>query len=63
MNKNSQIRAYARHLLDDNILGKDWLRGVLVILVMAITEFFIVKTLISIAGVICGALLVVAIEL
>lgn len=63
MNKNSQIRAHARHLLDDNILGKDWLKGVLVIFVMAITEFFIVQTLISIAGVICGALLVVAIEL
>ena len=63
MNKNSQIRAHARHLLDDNILGKDWLKGVLVILVMAITEFFIFQTLIGIAGVICGALLVIAIEL
>ena len=29
-NKNSQIRAHARHLLDDNIFGADWLKGVLV---------------------------------
>ena len=63
MNKNSQIRAHARHLLDDNILGKDWLKGVLVIFVMAITEFFIVQALISIAGVVCGVLLVAALRL
>ena len=63
MNKNSQIRAHARHLLDDNILGKDWLKGVLVIFVMAITEFFIVQALISIAGVVCGVLLVAALGL
>lgn len=63
MNKNSQIRAHARHLLDDNILGKDWLKGVLVIFVMAITEFFIVQALIGIAGVVCGALIVAALRL
>ena len=28
--KNSQIRAKARHLLDDNILGKDWLKSVII---------------------------------
>ena len=57
MNKNSQIRAHARHLLDDNILGKDWLKGVLVIFVMAITEYLIVQVLLSIAGAILVGLL------
>ena len=61
MNKNSQIRAHARHLLDDNILGKDWLKGVLVIFVMAITEYLIVQVLLSIAGaIIVGLLLATA---
>ena len=27
--KNSQIRARARHLLDDNVFGKDWLKAAL----------------------------------
>ena len=28
--KNSQIRAEARYLLDDNILGKDWIKAALI---------------------------------
>ena len=27
--KNSQIRAHARHLLDDNVFGKDWVKAAL----------------------------------
>jgi uncharacterized membrane protein len=34
--KNSQIRAKARHLLDDNILGKDWLKSVVLNIMMVI---------------------------
>lgn len=38
--KNSQIRVQARHLLDDNIFGKDWLKAALVhILVDVIVTF------------------------
>ena len=58
--KNSQIRAHARHLLDDNIFGKDWLRGVLVVILMAATNFFIYELLLTIAGVITAALLLAA---
>ena len=39
--KNSQIRAYARHLLDDNIFGKDWLKGVFVFLLMNVTAYLL----------------------
>lgn len=39
--KNSQIRAQARHLLDENIFGKDWLKSIILnlirIAVVAIT--------------------------
>ena len=43
--KNSQVRAQARRLLDDNIFGKDWLKGALVqvmitALVFVITDLF-----------------------
>lgn len=39
--KNSQIRAHARYLLDDNIFGKDWLKGALVhILIDVVTVLF-----------------------
>ena len=34
--KNSQIRARSRHLLDDNIFGKDWLKGAFVFMLMSL---------------------------
>lgn len=34
-NKNSRIRAHARHLLDDNIFGKDWVKGALFYMLFA----------------------------
>ena len=47
--KNSQIRAHARHLLDDNIFGKDWLKG-------ALTHLLIVLVTISLAGILYNIL-------
>ena len=34
--KNSQIRAHARYLLDDNIFGKDWLKSAFIHILMII---------------------------
>lgn len=31
---NKQIRTKARHLLDDNIFGKDWLKSIVIMLIM-----------------------------
>lgn len=56
--KNSQIRAHARRLLDDNIFGKDWLKGVFVVLLMTLTHLALTEVFAALAGVITVALLV-----
>lgn len=43
--KNSQIRARARHLLDDNIFGWDWLKGAFVFMLMSIINSTLGKLL------------------
>ena len=56
--KNSQFRAHARRLLDDNIFGKDWLKGVFVVLLMTLTHLALTEVFAALAGVITVALLV-----
>ena len=56
--KNSQIRAHARRLLDDNIFGKDWLKGVFVVLLMTLTHLALTEVFAALAGVVTVALLV-----
>lgn len=48
--KNSQVRAQARRLLDDNIFGKDWLKGALVQAMITAIVFVVIKFLSSFAN-------------
>ncbi len=55
--KNSQIRVHARHLLDDNIFGWDWLKGAFVFMLMSVISFLLSKLLGTIASSVSAALL------
>ena len=55
---NKNIRARARHLLDDNIFGKDWVKSVLLNLLVAFTTALIACALFFVSFTIFDALLV-----
>ena len=45
---NKQIREQARHLLDDNVFGKDWLKSVLTLALSFVVAYVIIFAAVAI---------------
>ena len=58
--KNKQIRAHARHLLDDNVFGWDWIKGAFIHFVMDLVTVGLGRALVKIATAFLSVLLVIA---
>ncbi len=59
---NKQIRAHARHLLDDNVFGWDWIKGAFIHFVMDFVTTGLARLLSEIASVVLAVLVVIAID-
>ena len=51
---NKQIRERARHLLDDNVFGKDWLKSVLTLALSFIFSYVVIFAAVAITSTIVG---------
>ncbi len=53
---NKQIREQARHLLDDNVFGKDWLKSVLTLALSFVVAYVIIFAAVAITSTLVGTI-------